>query len=73
MSAHVYIEPVDNCDNCPLCAESAFCQHPDRRTGEREIWEANGEPYEHAAAWHPPWCPLRRDPILIRLRDGTSP
>lgn len=59
---------VDDCDNCPLCSEGAFCQHPGKPAHESQIWEANESAYEHDTAFHPPWCPLRAEPLLIQLR-----
>lgn len=53
---------VTRCYDCPLCAESAFCNHP-QRPKNVSIWGDN-DPDETA----PEWCPLRKGELLITLR-----
>lgn len=55
------IIPVkEGCDDCPFCAESAFCQHPQRPEGEHSIY---GQDWQDVPS--PKWCPLLQANALV--------
>lgn len=56
---------VTNCDDCPLCAEACYCMHPGRPEGKSTIWDDNASPAPNV--WHPSWCPLRKNALVIEL------
>ena len=55
---------VTDCDDCPFCAESAFCNHPMRPKNESSIF---GQCWDQDPA--PPWCPLIKADVLVQRKQ----